>query len=347
MALALRKEEGLGLGIAVAAHAALLAVLLLRPQAAPVVQPPERIEVTISDEVGLTSTSPEANSQAAPVVAPELGEPQPAGAEAAPAEAAEAPPEPVPAPPIAKPAPPKPEPRKVEQPAPRPSPKPQPKPQPKPAPPKPAPTKPAPSKAAPAKAAPKAAPKPAEKAPAQKAPAQKAPAQKAPAQKAPAQKAPAAKTGSGSASNAQAKPATKSGGSQIGANFLDGVTGGTSTNRAAKTASAAEIGPAVKASLASSISRQLKPRWQAPQGPDAEELVTVLSFNLNRDGTLAGTPTVVRQLGINDLNRNQAARHAEQAIRAVRLAAPFDLPEEYYAAWKRVSAFRFDKRLSQ
>ena len=48
MALGLRKEEGLGLGIAIAAHAALVAVLLLRPHSAPVVQPPERIEVTIT-----------------------------------------------------------------------------------------------------------------------------------------------------------------------------------------------------------------------------------------------------------------------------------------------------------
>ena len=75
--------------------------------------------------------------------------------------------------------------------------------------------------------------------------------------------------------------------------------------------------------------------------------MTILSFNLNRDGTLAGTPTVVRQLGINDTNRNQADRHAEQAVKAVRLAAPFDLPAEYFDAWKRVSQFRFDKRLSQ
>jgi protein TonB len=126
------------------------------------------------------------------------------------------------------------------------------------------------------------------------------------------------------------------------------VTGAKPAARPAASApAAATIGPAVRSSLASSISRQLKPRWQAPQGPDAEELVTILSFNLNRDGTLAGTPTVVRQLGINDTNRNQADRHAEQAIKAVRLAAPFDLPAEYYDAWKRVSQFRFDKRLSQ
>ena len=55
----------------------------------------------------------------------------------------------------------------------------------------------------------------------------------------------------------------------------------------------------------------------------------------------------MRQEGITDANRSQAARHAEQAMRAVRLAAPFDLPPQYYDAWKRVAAFRFDKRLSQ
>jgi hypothetical protein len=55
----------------------------------------------------------------------------------------------------------------------------------------------------------------------------------------------------------------------------------------------------------------------------------------------------VRQEGITDANRAQAARHAEQAIRAVRLAAPFNLPDEFYPAWKRVTAFRFDRKLSQ
>ena len=29
------------------------------------------------------------------------------------------------------------------------------------------------------------------------------------------------------------------------------------------------------------------------------------------------------------------------------LAAPFDLPEQYYDSWKRVAAFRFDRKLSQ
>ena len=88
-------------------------------------------------------------------------------------------------------------------------------------------------------------------------------------------------------------------------------------------------------------------RGPKPHIPDAELLVTVLSFNLNPDGTLAGKPQVVSQSGITDGNRPQAGRHAELAVRAVELAAPFDLPAKYYNAWKRVSAFRFDRKLSQ
>ena len=60
-----------------------------------------------------------------------------------------------------------------------------------------------------------------------------------------------------------------------------------------------------------------------------------------------GPPRVVRQEGRTDANRPQAARHAEQAVRAIQLAAPFNLPAEYYDAWKRIVEFRFDRKLSQ
>lgn len=360
MALALRKEEGFGLAIAIAAHLALVAVLLLRPHSAPVVQPPERIEVTISDQSALTSTSPEPRSQAAATIAPTLGEPQPQE-QAEPAESEPEPTPPEPAPP--QPAPPKPSSPKPTPPKPI-SPKsapPKPTPvRPKPAPPKPAPPKPVPRKLerptpkpmprAPER--PRETPRPSPAKPGNK-PAAARPAAKPSPSKAPARTAsPSAQksTQKGTAktpSKAPAKTTAPAGGSRIGADFLEGVSGAKPANRPSTGSPAATIGPAVRSSLASSISRQLKPRWQAPQGPDAQELVTILSFNLNRDGTLAGTPTVVRQLGINDTNRTQADRHSEQAIKAVRLAAPFDLPAEYYDAWKRVSQFRFDKRLSQ
>lgn len=67
---------------------------------------------------------------------------------------------------------------------------------------------------------------------------------------------------------------------------------------------------------------------------------------MNPDGTLAGTPQEVEQTGVNAINRAQKGRHAELAIRAVKLAAPFKLPKEYYSAWKVVTA-KLDWSLSQ
>lgn len=142
------------------------------------------------------------------------------------------------------------------------------------------------------------------------------------------------------------QPPARSGGSRIGDDFLPGA--GSSTNTTETRIPASQIGASAKASIIQAIVRQLKPKWDAPEGPDSELLVTVLSFNLNPDGSLAGRPTVVSQSGDNDTNRAQKALHAERAIRAVQLAAPFkDLPPEYYNAWKRINGARFDRNLSQ
>ena len=81
---ALTREEGLGLALAALGHAALVWVLVTAkpPEALP---PVERISVTLSEELGAVSTSPDPTANPAPDTAPELGEPAPA-------------PEPVPAP---------------------------------------------------------------------------------------------------------------------------------------------------------------------------------------------------------------------------------------------------------
>jgi hypothetical protein len=286
-AIALRSEERIGLAVAVVAHAALVALLVWRPQSAALVTPPDRIEVTISDEVGLKSTSPEPNAQAAPDIAPEIGEPPP------PAPAA-APPAPEPLPPEPQKAEAKPEPRPVAKPT----------------------------------MQPEARPKPTTAA---------RPANRPPPLPG---MAPA-----GSNQSATAKPVARPGGSRIGADFLKGVPGAQSSGQA-HNPPAATIGPDVKASIGQAIARQLKPHWVAPQGADAELLVTLVRFHLARDGSLVGEPEVVGQSGETPANAAQKARHAEQAIRAVRLAAPFSLPPEYYSAWQTVTS-RFDKRLSQ
>lgn len=141
------------------------------------------------------------------------------------------------------------------------------------------------------------------------------------------------------------RPDAPAGASMVGSDFLKGIAGSDSRGTA-KIPPAAAIGPAVKASLAGAIADQLQPHWAAPQGVDAEKLVTVLEWDLNADGSLASAPRLVRQSGTTDANRAQASRHVELAMRAVRLASPFDLPKQYYAGWKRVR-FSFDRNLSE
>jgi periplasmic protein TonB len=146
-------------------------------------------------------------------------------------------------------------------------------------------------------------------------------------------------------SPAPAKAAKKGGGSRIGDDFLEGK--GASTDTAETRAPASQIEASAKASIGQALARQVKPHWTAPQGLDVDQLVTLVDFDLNPDGSLKGRPRVRSQSGVNDSNRAQAARHAENAIRAVQLAAPFDLPEEYYEAWKAVRGARFDRNTSR
>lgn len=207
------------------------------------------------------------------------------------------------------------EPAPAPAPAPRPVPKPQVQPQP----------------------APQPAPKPVARVAPQPQPTRPA-LQQQPAKPQPAKPAPPTKT--------PPKPAT-GGGSRIGSDFLKGIAGGQTPGAKASAPPAQEIGPAVRSALSGAITRQLRPKWSAPQGADADLLVTVLTWDMNPDGTLAGSPRVVSQTGITDANRAQAQLHAERAIRAVRLAAPFDLPADLYPAWKHVASFRFDRKLSQ
>jgi hypothetical protein len=254
----LSRDEAAGLVLAVAAHAGLVTWLALNPLAPKPLPLPERMTVTISDEVTDKSTAPDPSAQAAPAIAPVIAEN-----------------------PVPEPAP-------VAQPLPQPLPRPMAQP------PRPVAQQPRP---APAKSTP-------------------------------------------------AKPAG-GGGSRFGDAFKAGIPGGQTPGARATTPPAQAIGPAVKSALSGAITRQLRPRWSAPQGADADLLITVLSWDMNPDGSLAGSPRVVSQSGITEANRAQAQRHAEQAIRAVRLAAPFELPSDLYAAWKHVAQFRFDRKLSQ
>ncbi|HEY0044256.1 MAG TPA: cell envelope biogenesis protein TolA [Allosphingosinicella sp.] len=308
------RTEATGFGIAFAGHAALLAILSLgfASTQLPKVEP-DPIEVSFVDEVALESTAPTPSAEApAPRLAEVEGpvEPEPAPSEPAPA------PTPTPVPPPPQPA--LPQPRPAPQPTPRPAPTA-----------KPAPLRPQP-KPAPARPQPKAAP-------AKPAPARPAPAKAAPAKPA-ARPAPAKATPSQSAGKAQSRPTGRLSG------LLTGISDSDSPSRAT-TPPAKAAGPAVQASLARAIAQQLKPHWKAPTGADAELLRTTVRVSLSRTGAVTAIGTITTT-GQTASNRSQVKLHQEQAVRAVRLAAPFKLPAEFYDAWKVITP-NFDRRLSQ
>ncbi len=137
--------------------------------------------------------------------------------------------------------------------------------------------------------------------------------------------------------------ARNSGGSRIGDNFLEGQGSSTRTDEAGSPT--ATFGRRERAALSSAITRQLRPHWNAPTGVDAEKLVSTVSWRLNQDGSLRGRPTCRNQSSsITASNRPQAGLHCERAIRAVQLAAPFNLPEQFYSRWDDLE-WQFDRRL--
>ncbi|GGD30256.1 hypothetical protein GCM10010989_00380 [Croceicoccus pelagius] len=257
------RDDRLGLAVAIAFHVVLVLVLVAWKKEAPSMPLPERVVVTVSDEVALESISPNPSADPAPSVGQEIGETEPPAQASVSDAVNDAANDAVAAAPRPSPIP-----RQQQQQTPRPE------------------------------------AKPADR-------------------------------------SERRRPDTPSRGSRLGNDFLSG-TGGSGSDADQP---AAKSGPLTAASLGSAIARQLKPHWSAPQGVEVDKLVTILSFRLAQDGSLIGRPTVVSQAGITDANRSQAARHAENAIRAVQLASPFDLPPEFYDQWKTIDAARFDRRL--
>jgi outer membrane biosynthesis protein TonB len=154
-----------------------------------------------------------------------------------------------------------------------------------------------------------------------------------------AKPAPPVQTNSASTSKTRSRPTGRLKG------LLNGLSDADSDSKST-TPPAATITPAVQASLAAAIRRQLKPHWNPPTGADSDQLRTELTIRLARDGTV----TDIRfngQSGITASNRPQAPLHKEQAIKAVRLASPFQLPPQYYDSWKEIGPIGFDARLAR
>lgn len=124
----------------------------------------------------------------------------------------------------------------------------------------------------------------------------------------------------------------KTTGSRLGDDFLKGIGNDPSPSRSQKptgsvmsTQAAASIGAAIKRQVQPCADRQVNP------GPGANQITTAINLRLNRDGSLARRPTVVRQTGITDSNKRYAERVADLAIAAFVGCSPLrGLPEDLY-----------------
>ncbi|MDB5701031.1 MAG: cell envelope biosis protein TolA [Sphingomonadales bacterium] len=173
------------------------------------------------------------------------------------------------------------------------------------------------------------------------------PVKPAPVKPAPARPSPA-KPSVSKAPPADAKPNRRPG---LSRSLIAGLTDspGVSSAQPSKSTTAtprAAAGPAVEASLAREVLRQLKPFWHSPTGADAELLRTQLSISLARDGSVVAV-RALGTTGVTDSNRLQVKLHQEAAIKAVKLAAPFSLPAEFFESWKLLEPVSFDRKLSQ
>ena len=91
--------------------------------------------------------------------------------------------------------------------------------------------------------------------------------------------------------------------------------------------------------LAASVRRQLMRCWMPPKRLAGTNLNATLWFKLNRDGSLAGAPTVLKPA-----KGPEFEALAESAVRAVRQCTPLKLPADRYEDWQEIEV-GFDPRL--
>ena len=85
------------------------------------------------------------------------------------------------------------------------------------------------------------------------------------------------------------------------------------------------------------VKKQAKRCWKIPAGWSEPRQVSVtIRFELNRDGTLKGSPSVVA-FPASEMGKTAALN----AIRAVAECAPFKLPPEKYDEWNDIQ-LRFE-----
>ena len=129
------------------------------------------------------------------------------------------------------------------------------------------------------------------------------------------------------------RPDAPSGASQLGADFLRGINTGTRPGATGNPADA--LSDTAKAAIRVSINRKVVPPWNSCplSGVEIEKLRAKVTFQLDRGGNIVsiGAPVLSGQ---TPANAPQVGRFTECAVRAIRTAAPFNLPADSYDFWK-------------
>ncbi|MEQ8935234.1 MAG: hypothetical protein RIE56_05530, partial [Amphiplicatus sp.] len=115
------------------------------------------------------------------------------------------------------------------------------------------------------------------------------------------------------------------------------------TREAEKPQAAVGAGDRLTASDVSKMKAAVGRCWSVTAlagAPDANKLVVQLEFELNRDGTLTGSPRVANAMQIN-MSGNRFWKVAEQtAIRAVVSCQPYDfLSPDRYDTWREMELY--------
>ena len=120
--------------------------------------------------------------------------------------------------------------------------------------------------------------------------------------------------------------------SRIGDDFLKGIADSRASEAPAKPA-AATFDARAKASVAALFQRLVQPcaNKQINPGEGANRIRVTLNLRLRRNGTLAGTPRIVRVSGVDDENERYEERVKDLAVAVYRECSPFfGLPPELY-----------------
>lgn len=154
----------------------------------------------------------------------------------------------------------------------------------------------------------------------------------------PPKKTPPAKKAEPKAAPKTAPPATKAPSRPTGRldGIVDGLSPAPTKSTQTKGAPAAATAAEVKRSIDVAIDGKILPFWRrnVPSGVDIDQLRVVLRIQLSRDGRVTNVTQVGELTGKTDSNTPQQALFVERAIRSIRQASPFDLPDEHYDQWK-------------